>query len=115
MMNRLILSGVALIALAGCTAAQITTDTAKVAAAVTAAEQVYGIAKGEALAAAAANPGLAPTINADIAKADAANAALAAAAPLASADVATDAATLTAQANALQLVAAPAIKVVGTN
>jgi hypothetical protein len=73
----------------GC--AQGSTDLAK-------AQQLYGIAKGVALVAAATTPALAPTISGDLAKADAASA---------------DAEALTASANALLLVAAPSVKVIG--
>jgi hypothetical protein len=82
-----------------------TTDLAK-------AEQLYGIAKGVAMVAAAANPSLAPAITADIAKGDAVMAALNAAVPAASTDATSDLATLEAQAQALLLVAAPAVKAV---
>jgi hypothetical protein len=119
-MTRLVIAFGAALLLAGCAgqAASISTDvgvaTTDAAKAASAAEALYGIAKGEAIAAAAANPGLAPKINANIAKADAAEAALVAAVSAVSADVTTDTSAVISQANALQLIAAPAIKVVGS-
>jgi hypothetical protein len=122
-MTRLVIAFGAALLLAGCAgqAATISTDvgvaTTDAAKAASAAEALYGIAKGEAIAAAVANPGLAPKINANIAKADAAEAALVAAVSAVSAvsgDVTADTSAVISQANALQLIAAPAIKVVGS-
>jgi hypothetical protein len=101
---------------AGCAnaPANVASGTADVTTGLAKAEQLYGIAKGAALVAEVSNPSLAPAINAAIAKGDAVIATLNAAVPAVSSDVTSDLATLEAQANALLLAAAPAIKVVGS-
>jgi hypothetical protein len=127
-MKKLIASACLLSALAlgACSTAQTTSATASVTSGLTATQadvakavQLYGIAKGLAEVAALSNPSLAPEINAVIAKADPVVATLTPLVTDTAADIAIDApaiatevATLVAQANALTLVAAPAIDVV---
>lgn len=114
------------IALVGCTPAQqtapvtgtlatINADAAKAQSAVNTAVTLYGIAKGIAQVAALADPSLAPTLNGFIAATDPiiAKAPAVASAAMSDINAATAlAATVTAQANALTVVAAPAIKAV---
>jgi hypothetical protein len=114
MMKVFLVGLAAALTLSGCAnaPANVAAGTTVVNADVAKAIQLYGIVKGAAIAAAAANPSLAPTINADIAQADTIVAALTAAVPMAETDVSSAVAVLTADANALLLVAAPAVKVV---
>jgi hypothetical protein len=128
-MKKLIASACLLLSaltLGACSTAQTTSATESVTAGLTATQadvaqavQLYGIAKGLAKVAALSNPSMAPEINTVISKADPVVATLTPLVTGAEADIATDApaiaaevATLVAQANALTLVAAPAINVV---
>lgn len=115
-MRTLILAAAAV--LAACSPAQqatVTTSMATAQADVQNAVTLYGISKGIAQVAALSNPALAPAISAGIARTDP----LVAAAQLAVANASTDAVALEAmvaqikgQADALTVVAAPAVTVV---
>ena len=106
----MLLSGCAGAATSATTAATIPAAQAKLRAAVT----LYGISKGIAEVAAIADPGLAPVLGTVIATLDplVARAQPALAAPVDATAIEALAATISAQANALTLVAAPVIRVV---
>ena len=110
-----IVAAAGLFALAGCApnAATMTVQpfVATVSADVTKAEQVYGIAKGLAQVDATAQPSLAPTINAAIAKIDPYAAALQSGTPVL-AGIVVSAAGLVDQAAALEAATAQGIKAV---